>query len=154
MASSSGKGRSRNPAFEECLRNRRIVYFIQAKKLVPREISAAEDDLDEARDRFAHTRFKYATINSYYAVFHAARALLYSRGYRERSHNCLGIALEALFADQGLLDRRFVGIFRGSMALRENADYSGSFSREGAARSISNAKEFVSAAGAILNLSN
>jgi uncharacterized protein (UPF0332 family) len=100
----------------------------------------------------AHGRFKYAAINSYYAIFHGARVLLYSRGYRERSHNCLAVALYALFADQGLLERRFVRIFRESMALREDADYSGSFSQEGAVQSILNADEFIDAARVILKL--
>lgn len=151
MASSSGRRPSRNPDFEECLRKRKIVLFPRAKKLVGKELLAALEDLEEARDRLAHGKCKYATINAYYAIFHAGRALLYSRGYRERSHNCLAIALEALFAEKGLLDKRFVRIFRGSMALREDADYSGFFSREGATMGISNAEEFIAAAKLVLS---
>ena len=152
MASSSGKGRSRNLGFEDCLKNHKIVFFPRAKKLVRKEFSAAQEDLEETRDRLAHGKFKYATINSYYAIFHGARALLYSRGYRERSHNCLAMALEVLFADKLLLDRRFIRVFRESMALREDADYSGSFSQEGAMQSILNAEEFIAAARVILGL--
>jgi len=95
-------GQSRNLGFEDCLKNHKIVFFTRAKKLVGKELSASQKDLDEARDRLAHGKFKYATINSYYAIFHAARALLYFLGYRERSHTCLATALEALFADQCL----------------------------------------------------
>jgi uncharacterized protein (UPF0332 family) len=144
--------RSRNPGFEECLKKRKIICLPLAKRLVRKEYSAAVEDLDEARDRLAHGRYKYATINAYYAIFHAARTLLYSKGFRERSHNCLGLALEAFFADEGLLDRRFVRMFQESMVLREAADYTGSFSREGAALSISNPDDFIGAAGALLRL--
>jgi uncharacterized protein (UPF0332 family) len=152
MASSYGKSRSRNLDFEECLRNRKIILFPRAKKLVPKEMTAAREDLNEARDRLVHGKFKYATINSYYAIFHAARALLYSRGYRERSHSCLAVALEALFVEQGLLEIRFVRIFRESMALRENADYTGSFSREAAEQTLANGEAFMGVARHLLRL--
>lgn len=144
-ASRYGKNRSRNPAFDECLRKRKIVPFPRAQRFAKRELAAAAEDLAEARDRFSHGRYKYATINSYYAVFHAARALIYSKGYRERSHHCLSVALEALFVDAGLLGWRNIKILRDTMAMREDADYGGSFSREGAAVSISSAEEFIKA---------
>ncbi len=106
-------------------------------------MATADEDLTEAQDRFQNSRYKYATINAYYAIFHAARALLYSKGYRERSHHCLFIALEALFVDKGLMMKRFIRIFEDNMSLREQADYSSSFSREGAFLSISNVEEFI-----------
>jgi uncharacterized protein (UPF0332 family) len=109
-------------------------------------MAAAEEDLAEARDRFGNLRYKYATINSYYAIFHAARALLYSKGLRERSHYCLAVALGALFVDVGLLAARYVRMLQDTMALREDADYSGSYSKDGAAMSISSAGEFIEAA--------
>jgi len=37
-------------------------------------------------------------------------------------------------------------MFQDIMALREDADYSGSFSKDGASMSISNAEEFIGAA--------
>jgi len=132
-----------NQGFEECLAKKKIVPFPRAKKFALKELTAAGEDLAEARDRFAHRRYKYATINAYYAVFHAARALVYSKGYRERSHHCLGIALEALFVDQGLLAGRYVRMFQNTMASREEADYSGSYSQEGASLCIQDAEEFI-----------
>jgi uncharacterized protein (UPF0332 family) len=145
-----GKSRLRNPAFDECLRKRKLIPFPRAERFAKRELAAAAEDLAEARDRFSHERYKYATINSYYAVFHAARALIYSKGYRERSHHCLGVALEALFVDAGLLGRRNIKILRDTMALREDADYGGSFSKGGAAASISSAEEFIEATEGLL----
>jgi uncharacterized protein (UPF0332 family) len=132
-----------NQAFRECLKNRKIISFPRGKGLIKKEMAAAEEDLIEAKDRFQNSRFKYATINAYYSIFHAARALLYSRGYRERSHHCLSIALEALFVESGLMDNRFIRIFRNNMVLRESADYGDSFSMESASLSVLNAEEFV-----------
>jgi uncharacterized protein (UPF0332 family) len=135
-----------NQAFKECLNKRKLIPFPRAKKLSQKELGAAEEDLAEATDRFANGRYKYAAINAYYAFFHAARALLYSEGYRERSHYCLGITLEALFVEQGHLAGRYVRMLQGTMALREDADYSGTYSKDGASTSIANAQEFIMAA--------
>jgi len=77
----------------------------------------------------------------------------YSKGYRERSHFCLAMALEALFVEEGLLAGRYVRRLQDTMALREDADYSGSFSKEGASMSISNAGEFIGASRNLLRQS-
>lgn len=139
-----------NQAFKECLRKKKIIPFPRAKELAKKELRAADEDLAEARDRFDHGRYKYATINGYYSIFHTARALIYSRGYRERSHYCLAVALGALFVDAGLLESRYQRMIQDTMALREDADYGGSFSKEGAFLSISNAEEFGGVANRIL----
>ncbi len=146
-ASLSGKNRPANRAFKECLTKRKIIFFPRARGLANKELLAAEEDFAEARDRFVYGKYKYATINAYYAIFHGARALIYSKGYRERSHYCLAVALEALFVDEGLLKSRYVRILQDTMALREDADYSGSYSKDGASMSISNAGEFIGVAG-------
>lgn len=139
-----------NEAFKECLKNRKIIPFPRAKGLVQKELAAAKDDLAEAKDRLKNGRYKYATINSYYSIFHSARALLYSKGYRERSYHCLSVALEALFVETAKMSIRFIGIFKNSMSLRENADYSSSFSKESAFLSISYAQEFLEIAITLL----
>ena len=65
-------------------------------------------------------------------MYHAARALVYSQGYRERSHYCLLVALQELFVERGKLALDFVESFRNAMRLRETADYRSDFSEEGA----------------------
>jgi uncharacterized protein (UPF0332 family) len=132
-----------NQAFKDCIEKKRIFEFPEAKKLVNKELSIAFDDLNEAKDRFKNGKYKYAIINAYYATFHSARALLYSKGYRERSHYCLYVAIDALFVRAGLSEKRFARILKDGMSLREDADYGGEFSKEGAALIISNAEEFI-----------
>jgi uncharacterized protein (UPF0332 family) len=137
-------------AFRECLKNRKIIPFPRAKGFMQKELAAAEEDLAEARDRLKNEKYKYAIINSYYSIFHAARALLYSKGFRERSHHCLSVALYTLYVAEGKLDKRFVRLFNNCMYLRERADYAGSFSVDGAEIAISNAQEFLDESVAIL----
>jgi uncharacterized protein (UPF0332 family) len=141
-------------AFNKCLKNRKIIPSSRAKRLVKKEISAAKDDLAEAKDRIKNCRYKYAIINSYYSTFHSARALLYSKGYRERSHHCLAVALTALFVEKRKMGNRFIRIFKNIMSLRESADYSCSFSEESAILSVSYAQEFLAMAKTLLNLNS
>jgi uncharacterized protein (UPF0332 family) len=139
-----------NEAFKGCLKKVKIISFPRAKSFVRKELEAAEDDLTEAKDCLLNGRYKYAAINSYYAIFHAARALIYSKGYRERSHHCLSVALEALFVEKGKMSERFIRIFKNRMSLRENADNISSFSEESASLSVSNTKEFLEKVTALL----
>ena len=132
-----------NQAFKDCIEKKRIFEFSGARELVSKELRIAFDDLNEAEDRFKNGKYKYAIINAYYATFHSARALLYSKGYRERSHYCLYVAINELFVRAGLLEKRFARILKDGMSLREDVDYGGEFSKEGAALIISNAEVFI-----------
>ena len=142
-----------NQDFKEALEKKKIFHFSNAKALVNKELKVALDDLTEARDRFKNERYKYSTINAYYATFHAARALLFSKGYRERSHYALYIAIEALFVETGILEKRYSHILKDSMSLREDANYGGEFSKDGAALSINNAEEFIKKTKEVLSRS-
>lgn len=132
-----------NRAFKKCLENKKLFPAPTAKSLITNELGTAQQDLSEARDRLQNQRYKYAIINSYYAAFHAARALLYSKGLRERSHRCLSVAIEALLVETGRLETRFVRSLNNLMSMREEADYSGSASSEAAFLCVQQAEEFM-----------
>jgi len=76
-------------------------------------------------------------------MFHATRALVYSKGYREKSHHCLSVALKALFIDDGKLDAGSGRDFLNAMNLREAADYDAQFSEAGAKAVITAAEKFI-----------
>ena len=90
----------------------------------------------------AETDYKWATIQAYYAMFHAGRALLYVKNYREKSHRCLIIALEEFYKDnaalQNLLKEMWV-----AKRLREDADYYGNFSEASADKLLKAAGELI-----------
>jgi len=106
--------------------------------------------LAEAQDRLENQRYKYAIINAYYAAFHAARGLLYSKGLRERSHYCLAVAIETLFMETGRLEARFIRTLNNLMSLREEADYGGSSTKEAAFLCVQYAEEFVEKSRSLL----
>ena len=139
-----------NLEFQKALEKKRILHFSKGKALIKKELEVAKEDLNEAKDRLKNKKYKYATITAYYSMFHAGRALIYSKNYREKSHYYLLVALQALFVDKGLLEDELVKDFHTAMVLRESADYHGQFSKEGAEYSIKSAAKFLQKAGTIL----
>lgn len=140
-----------NKDFEKCLQNKRITKQTYAHNLIKTEIEAAKEDLEETMDSFKRSRYKWATIQAYYSMFHSARALLFAKGYREKSHVCLKHAIQALYVDEGLLDQKYVEQFDVTMLLRETADYKRDFSKEGAEVALKNAEEFLAVTEKLLD---
>jgi uncharacterized protein (UPF0332 family) len=134
------------PEFESCVKSGKIRRFSPGPTFVAGELASAAGDLDEARRTLAAGGLKWATIQAYYSMFHTARALLYSRGYRERSHRCLVIALRELYVSPRLLELEFVEGLEAGKTLRENADYYSRFSEAGAQKSIDLAASFLARA--------
>jgi uncharacterized protein (UPF0332 family) len=111
------------------------------RKLVLKEIEGAVSDLEEAKDSLWRKKFKWTIVQGYYSMFHTARALLYSKGFREKSHYALFVALRELFGNQ--LESEIIQNFEEAMSLREEADYGLVFSEEGAASTVDNAEKFL-----------
>jgi uncharacterized protein (UPF0332 family) len=152
-ALSYGKGQPVNQEFKRCLESNKIVAFAKGKKLAGKELSIARSDLSDAKAGFDTGRYKWSTIQAYYAMFHATRALIYSRGYREKSHYCLAVALRALFVEEGQIEAQSTRDFLNAMNLREAADYEAKFSQSGAKAVIAAAEKLIEKATAILSIS-
>ena len=137
------------PEFESCVKSGKLRRFSPGPTFVAGELAAAEGDLDEARRTLAAGGMKWATVQAYYSMFHTARALLYSKGYRERSHRCLVIGLRELYVGPRLLELEFVEGLEAGKTLRENADYYSRFSQAGAQKSVDLAGSFLARARAL-----
>jgi len=92
-----------NPEFEQCLKRNKIRKFPRGKALLTKTLGTAQRDLERAEKTFDDKDYKWATIQSYYSMFHSARALLFARNYREHSHYCLIVAMRALYVETRLL---------------------------------------------------
>lgn len=145
-------GAKANLEFQQALQKRRILHFSRGRALIRKELDAAEDDFREAEDRFKNKKYKYTIIAAYYSMFHAARALVYAKSYREKSHYYLLVALQALFVENGLLEEELAKDFHTAMVLREGADYHGEFSKEGAESSLTSAAKFLRKAKDVLKV--
>ena len=131
------------PEFEDCLKRGKIVAYPLAKKFVAKELGVAEKDLAAAQKSIEQKDYKWATIQGYYAMFHAARTLLYHKGYREKSHYCLMLSLKAFYVPEGKIAMRLVETLQMAKALRESADYDNIFDKNSAVSLVEQAVEFV-----------
>ena len=82
--------------FERMIEERRLTRIKADRDLILKEMREAEADLIEAKDSLERKKFKWAIIQGYYSMFHVARALVYSKGFREKSHYALLVALRNL----------------------------------------------------------
>lgn len=139
------------PEFEDCLKRGKIVRFPSAKKLAGKELDVARVDLASSRQSLKQKNNKWAIVQAYYAMFHAARTLLYYKGYREKSHYCLILAMKVFYVGEGILEMRLVESFQAAKAMREGADYENTFDGESAKALIEQAAEFLEVAEKVLS---
>jgi uncharacterized protein (UPF0332 family) len=111
-------------------------------ELSNKELIEATYDLDKADQAYRLKDYKWCIVKCYYSMFHAAKALLFKVGYKEKRHISVLIVLEEL-NKKGRLDSKFVTNFRAAMTAREDADYNYSHSSEIAEYELDTAKEFL-----------
>ena len=133
-----------SPELRKLLEDRKLTRIRKDPKLVLKEIAAARSDLKDAKESLEVNKFKWATIQGCYSMFHTGRALLYSKGYREKSHLCLISALDVLY--DKIIPKNLIKDFLTAKGLREDADYEDEFSREGSESIIVSAEELLSIA--------
>jgi len=136
--------------FRQLLEERKLTKIKPDEKLVRKEMEGAESDFGAATKSLMNNDFKWATIQGYYSIFHAARALLYAKGFREKSHYALLIAIQELFSNE--LEQSLIQGFEDAMNLRQTADYGLTFSHEGALDVMETAKRFLQITKEILKI--
>lgn len=140
----------RNEYFEKCLKLNKIKSFSRGPALAPKELDLAKADLKRGQLTFQSGDYKWATVQAYYSMFHSARALLYSKNYREKSHACLIEAIRHLFVAEGLISSEIIEAMINAKRLREDADYYGDYSEAVAKDLLANAAVFYKAASKIV----
>jgi len=93
-----------NTKYQDCVKKERIREFSRGKVLISKELDPAASDYNAAEESFERENYKWCTIQTYYSMFHSARALLYSNNLREKSHACLIEAIRTLYVNKGLLE--------------------------------------------------
>jgi uncharacterized protein (UPF0332 family) len=131
-------GSGLSPEFEKLVDERKLIKARISRGMIPKEIEAAKADLRDARDSFEQRKYKWATIQGYYSLFHGSRALLYHRGFREKSHYALFVAIRELYSSE--LEPSMIDTFEEAMNLRQEADYGLIFSKDGAIETIKGAE--------------
>ena len=114
-------------------------------KKAEESIKTAESWLIEAENNLRNRALRSCILSSYLAMFHAARAILFLKGFREKSHFAVARFLEDMFVEKGLLERKWVEILDYYREMRHEDQYSTGFvvSEEEAERAFETAEEFV-----------
>lgn len=136
--------------FQDCVAKGKVGAFGEGPKLVTKQLDIAGRDLMEAKEGIERGRWKWSTIQAYYSMFHTARALLYDKGFREKHHRCLRIAVTHLYGAEPDTFHKLIEDFHLAKQMRENADYAEDFSENGAKKIVQSAEKFLEAARSIL----
>lgn len=121
-----------------------IVQICIDYKLIEKELKEARYDLESAENSIKSGNYKWAIVQSYYSMFHAFRGLLFSRGYKEKSHSGLKFAIKTLFVNYGVISDDIYYDFDSAMKAREMADYSYIYDEKVALSMIESTKKLIS----------
>jgi uncharacterized protein (UPF0332 family) len=123
-------GSGLSSVLSKLLEERKLMRMRTDRALVEKEIAASNSDLRDAKESLGLKKYKWATIQGYYAAFHAARAMLFAKGFREKSHHALLVAIRESYGSE--IEHSLLREFEHSMYLRKEADYGLKFSATGA----------------------
>ncbi len=126
---------------KEAVEKRFLVKEKLEKDLIDKEIKESAYDSQRAQKAFEEKDYKWAIIQCYYSMFHAAKAVCFTLGYREKKHFALVIILEEL-SNVGKLEQEYVNYFKAAIDSREEADYHYNYSQDIAEHSLKMAFSF------------
>ena len=127
----------------ERYRKGNIVQIVIDAELIEKEIKEAYYDLKSAEHSINQGNYKWAIVQSYYSMFHAFRGLLFSRGYREKSHAGLKFAIKSLFVNNGIISDDIFAGFDFAMKAREMADYNYIYDEKLASEMLGSARKLI-----------
>ena len=126
---------------EQMLENGMLRKEVCTKEMIDKELDQSELDLQTAKESFEEGKYKWSIVQAYYSIFHISRAMLFKKGYREKSHFAVYLFLDYLCILQEL-DQKYVAFFKAAMHAREDADYDAIFSEDVSKNIIDLAIEF------------
>jgi len=108
---------------DDCFEKGLLKKGIKSKRFALQDLTQAEFFLNESFDLINIKKEEMAAIAMYNAAFHAARALLYLHGVKEKSHYCLQKYLEEKFGKKGMLSSEDLSLFDLLRGLRQEVQY-------------------------------
>lgn len=85
---------------DDCFKYRLLRTIKPDKEKTDKSLEISKNRLKEAERAIEFKIYQYAIIESYMAIFHAARALLYKDGVQEKSHFAIFIYLKEKYSDK------------------------------------------------------
>ena len=108
-------------------------------------LQKAQEDLYSSEILFNIERFSQSLNRSYYAMFHATRALLAYDKFDSKSHSGILAFFNQHYIKTGKIDIKFFAMLTLAQKLRTNSDYDDFYiaSKEEAGLQLKNAQEFI-----------
>lgn len=94
-----------------------------SRNFVEASLERAEKALKSAKLLEENGQLEDAASRAYYAMFHAARALLFSKGVTARTHRGTISLFGEKIVKQGILHVEFADMLRKAFDLRQKSDY-------------------------------
>ena len=118
---------------------------LDIKTLSEYRLNRAKEDLEAARGNHQLGFYKVAINRSYYAIFHAIRAVNIWDGFDASKHSSVIAHFNQFYVHEGKFDRDTYKLIDSAYRIREKCDYSDFFiaSKEDAEKQIANAEEFI-----------
>lgn len=130
---------------DRCIKLGLLKRIPSSKEKAEGSIKNAENWLRESENNLRNLAFRSCILTSYLDMFHAARAILFIDGFREKSHFAVARYLEDKYVKTGLLERERVDILDFYRETRHEDQYSINFfaTKEESQKAFQSAKEFV-----------
>lgn len=116
--------------FETCIERGYLERIEPSEDLARLSIKRAKEALLSAEKNVEVGVYDGALMLAYLGMFHAARALLFKDGWREKSHACVSAYLREFYVERGRLSINWVRYLDYVRNLRHQSQYDVGFSPE------------------------
>jgi uncharacterized protein (UPF0332 family) len=133
-------------SYDDCMKKGLLRRASIAKEELRNQLKIAEDYVRKAELVCGKDTYDVSFLTAYISLFHSARALLYAKGYKERSHFCLFEFVKNEFKSDTDI-ARLAEVSQNYREMRHLVQYEGSVCTEALAReAITDAKNFLKVA--------
>ncbi len=133
-------------SYSDCFERKLLRKTPIGDEEIQNQVEIAQRYIEKAERICERELFDISFLTAYISLFHSARALLYKKGYKERSHFCLFEFVKNEFADDTQL-HRLAEISQQYRESRHMIQYEGALCSEDSAKeAIRDAKNFLKAA--------
>ena len=134
--------------FAECFKRGLLKRISPDLENAIRSLELSRSNIEDVVENLSINRYRVVTVSSYTAMFHAARAILFRDGIKERSHECIPIYIKETYPELVSL----ANILDSYRRFRHDAIYVLDFAigEKEARATIDLAEEFLEKVGSIL----
>jgi len=94
-----------------------------SKRFVEASLLRAEKALKSAKLLLEHRQLEDAVSRAYYAMFHATKAILFSKGLQAKTHKGTVSLFGEHIVKKGILSEEYADALRKAFDLRQKSDY-------------------------------